>query len=66
MSNKNKTKCSFYLSMHSAINAEEKVEIKQIILQQSFIEPIPQIAIQLAVLIGNIARIDYPNHWNEV
>lgn len=50
----------------SAVAPEEKIEIKQILMQQSFVEPIPQIAIQLAVLIGNIARIDYPNHWNEV
>lgn len=55
-----------FLCHFSAINPEEKIEIKQILLQQSFIEPIPQIAIQLAVLIGNIARLDYPNTWNEV
>lgn len=50
----------------SAIDPNEKLEIKRIVLSQSFQEPIPQIAVQLAVLIGNIARIDYPREWPEV
>lgn len=44
----------------------EKTEIKRLLLAEAFIEPIPQIAIQTAVLIGNIARLDYPREWNEV
>lgn len=35
-------------------------------MSESFQEPIPQIAIQLAVLIGNISRIDYPHDWDEL
>lgn len=50
----------------SAIDANEKLEIKRTLLAQSFQEPVPQIAVQLAVLIGNIARIDYPREWSEV
>lgn len=50
----------------SAIDREEKIEIKRNLMLNTFIEPIPQIAIQLAVLIGNIARLDYPNDWSEV
>lgn len=50
----------------SAIDVNEKSEIKQLLLAESFLEPIPQIAIQTAVLIGNIARLDYPREWNEV
>lgn len=36
------------------------------LLSESFQEPIPQIAIQLAVLIGNISRLDYPHDWDEL
>lgn len=35
-------------------------------MSESFQEPIPQIAIQLAVLIGNISRLDYPHDWDEL
>lgn len=50
----------------SAINPEEKIGIKRTLLLESFAEPVPQIAIQMAVLIGNISRLDYPNDWEEV
>lgn len=52
--------------MCSAIAENEKREIKNLVLCESFKEPIPQIAIQMAVLIGNISRYDYPQDWNEV
>lgn len=50
----------------SAISDNEKREIKCLLLSESFKEPVPQIAIQIAVLIGNISRFDYPQDWNEV
>lgn len=50
----------------SAITDNEKREIKSLLLSQSFKEPVPQIAIQIAVLIGNISRLDYPQDWDEV
>lgn len=50
----------------SAIDPEEKIGIKRTLLSESFAEPVPQIAIQMAVLIGNISRLDYPNDWDDV
>lgn len=50
----------------SAIDPEEKIGIKRTLLLESFAEPVPQIAIQMAVLIGNISRLDYPNDWDDV
>lgn len=52
--------------IYSAISENEKSEIKALLMSHSFKEPIPQIAIQMAVLIGNISRFDYPHDWNEV
>lgn len=52
--------------MHSAIAENERRDIKNLLLSESFKEPVPQIAIQIAVLIGNISRYDYPHDWNEV
>lgn len=61
-------KCFFSISSqtYSAIAENEKREIKNLVLCESFKEPIPQIAIQMAVLIGNMSRYDYPQDWNEV
>lgn len=50
----------------SAIADNEKREIKCMLLSDCFKEPVPQIATQMAVLIGNISRMDYPHDWNEV
>lgn len=36
------------------------------ILTEAFREPVPQVAIQMAVLIGSISRFDYPSDWIEV
>lgn len=62
--------CSLSISnifrIFSAINPEEKKEIKRLLLSEAFQEPIPQIAAQMAVLFGNIARFDYPADWTEV
>lgn len=56
----------FISFINSAIAENEKQEIKTLLLCESFKEPIPQIAIQMAVLIGSISRYDYPQDWNEV
>lgn len=44
---------------------EEKTEIKKLLLLR-FNEPVQQIAVQIAVLIGNIARYDCPQDWIEL
>ncbi|XP_055541390.1 importin-11 [Wyeomyia smithii] len=49
----------------NAIDPEEKNEIKKILLLR-FNEPVQQIAIQIAVLIANIARFDCPQGWPEL
>lgn len=49
----------------SAIPVEEKSEIKKMLLLR-FNEPVQQIAVQIAVLIGNIARYDCPQDWMEL
>lgn len=49
----------------NAIATEEKTEIKKILLMR-FNEPVQQIALQIAVLIGNIARYDCPHEWLEL
>uniref|UniRef100_A0A2M4BC08 Putative nuclear transport receptor kap120 importin beta superfamily n=1 Tax=Anopheles marajoara TaxID=58244 RepID=A0A2M4BC08_9DIPT len=49
----------------NGIAPEEKEEIrKQLLLK--FNEPVQQIAVQIAVLIGNIARHDGPSEWQEL
>lgn len=55
-----------YCLFSSAIDPEEKNTIKSALLLDSFTEPVPQIAIQMAVLIGNISRFDYPQEWADV
>lgn len=56
----------FSVFYYSAINAAEKVEIKSLLLSESFQEPVPQISSQMAVLFGIISRYDYPQEWTEV
>lgn len=51
---------------NSAIAENEKKEIRRLILADAFREPIPQVAVQMAVLVGSIARFDYPDDWVEV
>ena len=51
--------------LRSSIAQDEKDAIKRILLV-NFNEPIPQIAIQIAVLIGRIARYDCPLEWVEL
>lgn len=57
---------SVFAKFSSGISDIEKKEIKQLILTEAFREPVPQVAIQMAVLIGSISRFDYPSDWIEV
>ncbi|XP_059610198.1 importin-11 [Phlebotomus argentipes] len=47
------------------IKAEEKVSIKTALIS-SFNEPVPQVAVQIAVIISKIARLDCPRDWPEL
>nr|XP_023029960.1 importin-11 [Leptinotarsa decemlineata] len=49
----------------NAISEEEKHNIRQGLLT-NFTEPISQIAVQKAVLISKIARLDYPKEWPDL
>lgn len=49
----------------SCINAEEKVALKAELIR-NFNEPQNQIAVQLAVIISKVARLDCPNEWPEL
>lgn len=49
----------------NAIAEEEKDALKKRLVD-SFNEPVPQVATQLAVLIGKIARMDCPRYWPEL
>lgn len=49
----------------NAIRPEEKATLKQSLLYQ-FREPVPLIALQIAVIISKIARLDCPNNWPEL
>lgn len=47
---------------YSAISEEEKESIRQNLLT-NFTEPVSQIAVQRAVIISKVARIDCPKDW---
>ncbi|CAI9731381.1 importin-11 isoform X2 [Octopus vulgaris] len=49
----------------NAIAEEEKNALKKRLID-NFNEPVPQVATQLAVLIGKIARMDCPRYWPEL
>ena len=49
----------------NAIKDEEKAKIKPNLLR-TFDEPMQQIALQIAVLVGKIARYDVPKEWPEL
>lgn len=50
----------------SAINEAEKVEIRRSMLQNFGTEQVYQVALQAAVAIGKIARLDVPKEWPEL
>ncbi|XP_055902462.1 importin-11 [Eupeodes corollae] len=45
--------------------AADKSEIRQSLLE-NFCEPVPQVATQIALLIAQIARLDYPREWPDL
>ncbi|XP_055679188.1 importin-11 [Lutzomyia longipalpis] len=47
------------------IKGEEKESIKAVLIT-SLNEPVPQVAVQLAVIISKIARLDCPRDWPEL
>ncbi|XP_064620355.1 importin-11-like [Lineus longissimus] len=49
----------------NAIQEEEKTALRQKMIG-NFLEPVPQIATQLAVLIAKVARVDCPRNWPEL
>jgi len=49
----------------NAISEEEKVSLRPRLIA-GFSEPVSQVAMQLAVLIGKIARLDVPKYWPEL
>lgn len=49
----------------NAIKPEEKAALKEALLRD-FREPVPQIGLQIAVIISKIARLDCPNNWPEL
>ncbi|XP_071964409.1 importin-11-like isoform X2 [Antedon mediterranea] len=49
----------------NAINEEDKETIRRQLLTR-FDEPAPQVALQLAVVISKIARVDCPRNWPEL
>lgn len=48
--------------MFSAISEDEKLSIRHGLLC-SFSEPISQIAVQRAVLVSKVSRLDWPREW---
>ena len=49
----------------NAIMEEEKISIRSAILQM-FVEPVYGVALQVAVIVGKIARFDVPKEWPEL
>jgi len=54
-----------FIFVFSEIKMDEKVTIRSTLIG-SFNEPVPQIAVQIAVIVSKIARLDYPKQWTEV
>ncbi|GFN82406.1 importin-11 [Plakobranchus ocellatus] len=52
-------------SAPNAISEEEKEAIKKRLVSD-FREPVPQIATQIAVLTGKVARLDCPRNWDSL
>ncbi|XP_030373998.1 importin-11 [Scaptodrosophila lebanonensis] len=48
------------------LSAEQKQQIRDVLLQHYDAEDVPQVALQVAVLLGRIARIDYPRFWPDL
>ncbi|XP_013113259.2 importin-11 [Stomoxys calcitrans] len=48
------------------LSPEEKQQIRDLLLMQFANEPIPQVSLQIAVLMARIARIDCPHDWPQL
>ncbi|EDW92050.2 uncharacterized protein Dyak_GE11724 [Drosophila yakuba] len=46
--------------------AEQKQQIREVLLRHYDAEEVPQVALQIAVLLGRLARTDYPRFWPEL
>ncbi|KAI5779999.1 armadillo-type protein [Geopyxis carbonaria] len=49
-----------------AISKPEKQHIRSRLIQSSIDEPHPQLAVQNAVIVGKVARLEYPLEWPKV
>ncbi|XP_041361999.1 importin-11-like isoform X2 [Gigantopelta aegis] len=49
----------------NAMSEEEKSAIRKQLLS-NFNEPVPQVALQVAVLVAKVARVDCPRNWPEL
>lgn len=50
----------------NAINKDEKLRIKSRAIELGIREPLPALALQNALMIGKIARYEFPHDWSEV
>ncbi|XP_068146412.1 importin-11 [Drosophila tropicalis] len=46
--------------------AEQKQQIREVLLQNYNLEEVPQVGLQVAVLLGRLARTDYPRFWPDL
>ncbi|KAH8233243.1 hypothetical protein KR026_005864 [Drosophila bipectinata] len=46
--------------------AEQKQQIRDVLIQHYDAEEVPQVALQVAVLLGRLARTDYPRFWPDL
>lgn len=46
--------------------AEQKQQIREVLLRHYDAEEVPQVALQVAVLLGRLARTDYPRFWPDL
>ncbi|XP_037946692.1 importin-11 [Teleopsis dalmanni] len=53
-------------NVKNEINTDERQQIRELLLTYASSEETPQIALQLAVLTGRIARFDCPKEWPEL
>ncbi|XP_005191472.2 importin-11 [Musca domestica] len=52
--------------MRQELSPEEKQQIRDLLLIHFSNEPIPQVSLQIAVLMARIARIDCPHDWPQL
>lgn len=52
--------------VRNELRATEKREIRHLLLMNFIDEPVPQVLLQIAVLMSRIARFDFPNDWPDL